>query len=185
MLPPYCAHRQHKQCACTFAAPTCARLVCNEFNHRHTHKHVYKCIYTHASKHIKIQTYMQAHRHTHKTRVHTGWTKIPQYFVTKIQTHPDKTINPGFCWNFLNTFFSATPKEISRFQKTDLSSSLNLCFRRGCKDYVSHLFGAPCITKKLQTHTHAASKHANTHWHESKHKKKQAYRHESTHIWYM
>ena len=25
---------------------TCARLVCNEFNHRHTHKHIYKCIHS-------------------------------------------------------------------------------------------------------------------------------------------
>ena len=55
---------------------------------------MYTNAYTLASKHIKIQTYMQAHKQTHtKLTYIQGVPKIPQYLVTKFQTHPDKTIN--------------------------------------------------------------------------------------------
>ena len=59
-----------------------------------THTSTYTNAYTHASKRIKIQTYMQAHKQTHtKLTYIQGVPKIPQYLVTKFQTHPNKTIN--------------------------------------------------------------------------------------------
>ena len=177
MLPPYCAHRQHKQCACTFAAPTHVRDSSVMNSTTDTHTSTCTNAYTHASKRIKIQTYMQAHKQTHtKLTYIQGVPKIPQYLVTKFQTHPDKTINNEISWILSS---QQHPKKYLGSRKQTFQAYLNFVLGGSVKIMLVTFLGHPVY---LNNYKHTHMQQANTHWHESKHKNEQAYMHKSTHI---